>query len=296
MNSVAFHTRHAGGHDPVRVVFVLAATALLALAPVLAGLDERARVALFAFAVLLLGLPHGALDVPVSRALGVWRDGWGFARFVVIYVAVAAGALLLWLAAPAAGFAALLALSAWHFRHDWAGPVGTVGALGVIGWPALWHERETAAIFALLAGPEAGAALAEALAWVGALALAALVLTAFLAWRCREDRGEVLEVALLALLAAALHPLLFFAAYFCALHAPRHTQHTLASYGPAVRREALGAAGCALLAAGAIVVAAIAATHWSLWRDLPEAFVAAVFAGLLCLTVPHVFLVERLEA
>lgn len=57
------------GRDPVRAIFAVTAAVLLVLAPVLAALDEADRVAIFALAALALGLPHEALDVPVSRAL-----------------------------------------------------------------------------------------------------------------------------------------------------------------------------------------------------------------------------------
>lgn len=155
-----------------------------------------------------------------SRALCLWQDGAGFARFVAVYMAVAAGALLLWLAAPALGFTALLALSIWHFRHDWAGAPGVLGAIGIVGWPVFWHEAETAAIFVFFAGSEPGAALANVVSWAGAAALALLVPAIASAWLLRRGGGDAAELVLLTLVAAVLHPLLFFAAYFLRLARP----------------------------------------------------------------------------
>lgn len=90
--------------------------AALALSPSLAALNET--LTLFAVPVLLLGLPHGALDIAVSRSTGMWRNALTLARFLACYVGLAPTAFLAWLALPVATFVALLVLSAWHFAGD----------------------------------------------------------------------------------------------------------------------------------------------------------------------------------
>ena len=297
--------RHESGEavDPWRASFLVVALAAVLASPWLATLDPSVRVAAFAILVLALGLPHGALDAPVARALGLWSGPAELSRFVLLYVAIAMATLLAWTLAPGPVLAALLTLSAAHFRHDWEGAVGAVGSIGIVGWPALWHREEVTAIFALLSTPAAGATIAPGAAWMGAAALVALPWLARRALRSAAQNGatvnarwDAIEVAVLAVLAAALHPLLFFAAYFCALHSPRHARDVMATHGPSVRRQAHIVGLCALTAVSLIGGGALLMSRHSGWPDADAAWTGAVFAGLLCLTVPHVLLVERRAA
>lgn len=307
---------------PGTSIFLAVAAVALLLSPWLAQLEGGARVAAFAVPVLALGLPHGAMDTSLARSLGLWRGPAGLIVFIAAYVALAAATLALWLAFPGPVLAALLAVSALHFAGDWGegagdplgAAYGVVGGVAVIGWPALWHGPEVAAIFALLSTPEAGEALQGFAASLGALALPALAATALArAWTARAPSSTVadwrsdhaaLELGALALLAWALPPLLFFAVYFCALHAPRHVRTIAARHDAALRTgrmaTALGTlAGVVLVAALALAPPDALAALWG--RDGEGAvspLVGAVFMALLALTVPHMALetlAERIE-
>ena len=67
--------------------------------------------------IILLGLPHGALDHLVPARLGLtWgRKPLGVALYLLAYVAVAALYLALWLWQPAAAFIGFLAATVWHW-------------------------------------------------------------------------------------------------------------------------------------------------------------------------------------
>lgn len=158
----------------------------------------------------------------------------------------------------------------------------------MIAWPALWHPERTSALFAPLSSPDAASALVAILVPIGAvLAVAAVTLTVRSLVRtggtvARRD----IELALLVALAFALDPLLFFALYFCTLHAPRHVRHALARHGQVIERSLVPIAVCTALALAAI-------TAGLAWLPIPEPtdrIVAATSIGLLALTMPHALL------
>ena len=181
-------------------------------------------------------------------------------------------------------------MSLWHFADDWRGLPKALGlgcASTIVLVPTLFHGAEVAAIFAAVTGRE-GIALSEPApypfwlvsAWIvgGSLTLAAIL-----------DRRAALEVAALIGLAAVLPPLVFFAAYFCLLHGPRHLmRHGALALGA---RSRMVLAGYTLAALA--IVAGIGA--W-LAFDAPlspsgDAY-RAIFVGLAALTVPHAVLME----
>ena len=277
---------------PVQTGLFLAGLALAAgldhaLAPGIAG-----QVVILAPAVALLGLPHGALDLPMAEALWPLRRPADRVRFHAAYLGLAGGVALLWWLAPAAALAAFLAYSALHFAGDWEGDgrlAQAAGGISAIGAPALFHTGEVAAIFALLGPGEAAAPLARALAAAGGAGagLAALSLVA----APRRGRHAGAEQAGIWLGAALLPPLLYFVAYFCLLHALRHFAQTLAELpDPARARRAAGAVTAVSILGAA---GAFAALHLSGGLAVQAASLQVVFIGLAALTVPHMLLVDR---
>lgn len=279
------------------------------------------QVAVLAAGVALLGVPHGALDPLVGRALLAPRLGRAWApAFHAGYLALAGVVLLAWRLAPVATLAAFLALSAVHFglgdvapagagrgaRVLRAGEVLARGALP-IAVPVAAHRVDVARLFGWLVPPGAAPA-AAALAWdvaaatpvLLAPALGAVVLGhALAAWRADDDAparrahlGVVAEVAALALVGVVAPPLVAFLVYFCGWHALRHTLHLAAWLEPTRPARALGRFVRLGAWATALTLAAGAAA-WLAWRpaagDAPAA-VRALFVGLSALTLPHMAL------
>lgn len=271
------------------------AVALLAaaLAPLLGQADPAAALAVLAVLILLLGVPHGALDPVFARNLpGV--QGWmRWAGFWLGYLALAAGVVLLWQLTPAVFLLGFLAISAAHFSGDPAAGAPPLARLlhggAPIVLPALLHGPEVGRLFTLLAGADA-AALAlpvlHALAWPW---LATLGLVA--AWQTRTDGLAGLELASVGVLMALAPPLPAFTVFFCGMHSPRHILRTAAYAGSPLRAVLLGCAGPMLL-----VAAGAAAAWW--WLDgvaVEARVIQLVFVGLAALTVPHMALVERVR-
>ena len=142
-----------------------------------------AQVLILAPLVAVLGLPHGALDLPIAEAL--WPlTGWRRKLlFIALYLGLAGSVIALWLLLPGAALAIFLLYSALHFSGDWmrASPLlRWSGGAATIGAPALLHHGEVEAIFAVLAPQDAASVIADAAALVGALALAGGVLSGLL--------------------------------------------------------------------------------------------------------------------
>ena len=68
--------------------------------------------------IIILGLPHGALDVYIARHIGLWQNWKELVLFSVLYLLIAAGVILLWLLQPMVSLISFLLISAWHFGID----------------------------------------------------------------------------------------------------------------------------------------------------------------------------------
>jgi Brp/Blh family beta-carotene 15,15'-monooxygenase len=257
-----------------------------ALAPGLLG-----QALILAPAVAVLGLPHGALDLPVAEALWPLATRADRARFFAAYLGLAAGVAVLWWLAPGPALVAFLAYSALHFAGDWEGDgllAQAAGGVSAIGAPALTHTEDVTAIFALLA-PDAADVVAQALAACGVAG--GLLLLSGLATAHRRRLSTATEHAGIWVGAVLLPPLLYFVAYFCLLHSVRHFMQTLAALPD--RPRALQKAGTMTAATLTGAAAAYVALSGAASDAVDAALLQTLFIGLAALTVPHMLLVER---
>ncbi len=246
-----------------------------------------AQLPLLVGAVFLVGTPHGALDGRVAEPLLRLQFGqrW-LTAFVLLYLAGAGSALVLWLLAPGVSLAAFLLLAALHFgSHD--SPTGhpvPVLARGAIPpvLAAAGHREELITIFGWIGGG-GGAALVPWLAGPGLL----LWLCAALATLIIEQRWSArLELLVAAALFVLLPPLTAFAIYFALVHTPRALAES--------RRP--GESLSALLMAAlpfSVAALALAAAGYLLLREqlaAEPALVRTIFWWLGALTVPHLLL------
>ena len=304
---------------------------VLLMVPLLAAcalLPWRAQWCCVLAAVILLGVPHGALDGEVAR--DVLRPRFGRAWFMVFalpYLALFALVLVGWQLAPRWALGGFLAASVWHFgaQDPDAGdpatgkaaagairtgrrpalrlpglplpavPVLGVPALGVlvlgglpIAMPLLTHPAATL----LVLGSVAQVPLGPVQGW---LVQAALVWAALaLVWVVRTAwLGGWRRLARLAALAAlfwGLPPLVAFSIYFVAVHAPAHTDALIAMPGRAVRvRDRRGAILLALPVTGLTLL--IGAGLWPLYAGpAPVRLLVVTLQVLSALTLPHMLL------
>jgi len=200
----------------------VAAALILWLKPDALPLDVQ--LMMLALLVIVFGLPHGALDPWIAERIGFVSTKPRMIGFNVIYLAIAAVVVLVWLWLPVWSLAIFLAISAWHFSGDWQSDLGlwprVLAGLLLLLMPIGFHAQEVAVLFGHLSGP-GGQQLADALAlpsWLLGLGIVGLVTLAI--WLGRWHAA--LEYASLLVLAYIAPPLVYFALYFCALHSLRH--------------------------------------------------------------------------
>lgn len=284
--------------DPAFKTFAAAAAVMVLL---YAGLGDLIPVwvtyGLLALGVVLLGLPHGALDGVLLRNTAFWQQRFPRLRFNLFYLVLAAAVIVAWWLAPVIALAVFLALSAVHFGGDFkpaARPVQWLAGAWLLLLPIGFHTDEVAWLFSMLSGPEAEA-LALALALPVPLLIAVgLGLGLFLS---RTRLLLPVEIGLLLVLAWATPPLVYFAVYFCCLHSLRHFyrswQHMPPDWRGPMRQEVVIYTLLTLVGAGLV----------GLWLSTGVAadalLMQLVFIGLAALTVPHMALMlwaERRQA
>ncbi|MDH6237544.1 Brp/Blh family beta-carotene 15,15'-dioxygenase [Cryobacterium sp. CG_9.6] len=268
----------------------VAIVALLSFALQLPSPPLPVQAAVLGVLVATLGVPHGALDPLIARRTGLWRSPLGFAGFNLGYIGIVALVVGVWLVAPVASLIGFLVISGIHFGADWnvgrSVVVRSLTGIGLLTLPAFSHYDMVAGIYQTLAG-DGGIVVADVQAWLGPIALGAMLLGALLALRRRPT--DSLEIVLAGALALVAPPLVFFALYFCALHSARHLRHGFA--------EERGSGRIAVtimviytvvpIIAVAILTALFAgdfAPGGSLSSDW---IIRLVFIGLAALTVPH---------
>ena len=279
----------------VQGIVFSAGALLVALGTLALGrLSPQLELIVVAVLILVLGVPHGALDTIFAKELYGIRTLSGWLQFSLLYLLLAALVVGLWLWQPGLFLLGFLAISAAHFSGDplqgvpWPARLFYGGS--VILLPTIGHAQEIGRLFGLLVGDATATPLVPwlrllAWPWLVGLALASL-------WQTRHDFWTALEMAAAGILAIVAPPLVSFVVFFCGMHSARHILRTMNFSGRSSWRYVAGAA--LLPMAGVLAGSALA---WVFLRDtaLDARVVQVVFVGLAALTVPHMVLVERVR-
>jgi Brp/Blh family beta-carotene 15,15'-monooxygenase len=246
--------------------------------------------------ILLLGVPHGALDIVFAQELYGVHGLRHWCGFTLAYLSAGLLVVLIWHTMPQLFLLGFLLLSALHFSGDPAPGTSLVARLlyggAMIVLPALLHENEMARLFAFLVLPQAAMLLASFLheiswPWLLATALAA-------AWQSRTHWLTGLEMAAAAALALLAPPLLAFTVFFCAMHGARHIVRTW-HYAGAGAESTTRLGRAALLPMLGTLILGGAAVYGLRAAPLEAGLMQLVFVGLAALTVPHMALVEQVR-
>ncbi len=268
----------------------LALVACLWLPP----LDAQVQLVVLSPVILLLGVPHGALDIVFVRQFGNVRSTAGWLLFIMAYVMTAAAVMVLWWFAPGFFLAAFLLVSVFHFSGD---PDGETSVLfrtlyggAVIFCPMTLHAPEVSQLFASLAGVPAAQAIVAALQWAAWPWMAAIVLAA-IAGAKREPARSVELISVTAILTFA-PPLIGFTLFFCGMHSARHMIRTRDYCSAGTLRKLLRIAAWPML----VTVIGVVIAWWLTDGKPPDMrLTQLLFVGLAALTVPHMIVVERVR-
>lgn len=279
-------------HTPV----FLGLAAIIAVGWLWLGISTQSLpvIATLGALVLILGLPHGALDFWVASRHARWGRGGRFTargaiRFHVEYLSLAALTVACFVFLPRLALTGFLLLSLWHFADDWPSlpKIVRIGcAATIVLVPTVFHPAEVFAIFTAVTGHET---VASPSLPYPALLVSGWIITGSIGLAAVTDKRAAAEVLGLVALAAVLPPLVFFAVYFTLLHGPRHLgRHAALVAGRGEQGVLIAYTAAALFIVVGIGLALSRFDELSLSSDA----LRAVFAGLAALTVPHAVLME----
>ncbi len=315
----------------VAVPGYVALSAAIVLALAWPAAVETARYWPLLASLVLLGLPHGAVDHHVAERLGLSSRR---AALLIWYVALTAAGIALWWIAPWMALALFLVVAAVHWgtgdiwfalnvsgRAGFGRPwrlVAFVAARGLlpVTLPLLIHPTAaaegTGAILRAVGVEGAGWAPSGAWRLAGLIAVAVGVAAAVTA-SVLDHRGranpramqiDVGEILLLAVTMLVVPPIFAVGVYFIAWHAARHVARLMMSSPAQARLVDAGRVPAALLAwhreaapmtfvslAGLGLLAAL------VWRTPvePDAVVGSALALIAALTLPHALVVAWMD-
>jgi Brp/Blh family beta-carotene 15,15'-monooxygenase len=269
-------------------VFLFATAALIAAAAFGLRFNDSATLVVLVLGVVLLGLPHGALDPLVAGKAFGSSASYSSVVFYTVYLFLVCCYAWLWIQLPTLGLAGFLLIAAFHFGSDWAPRGVALTRLGygltVVTLPAVLHSANEARIFALLGTQHAQAFVAVS-CWLAPVAVLAGGVGGLLQFK--QHRRDLVEFLAIVAGALLLEPLVFFTCYFSLLHSPRHLLETAQDLGLTNFRS-IAKSSLPILAA----TLALAALFYLQLRGAPISgrIVRTVFIGLAALTVPHMLL------
>ena len=232
-------------------------------------------------ALLLGGLPHGALDLAVLRREAEHR----FALVITLYLVLAAVMFATWQVAPALALALFLAMAMTHFAEDWSDSEHPFFALGIaaaiLSAPALFHHEELGGLFVLIAGEAGAAGLADTLLLVAPLAAACALLAMLLLWQAGH-RVTAVNAACALTAMVVLPPVTGFAIYFCLIHSPTHFRAGLKRLAPTA-----GVTRPTIVATLGGLTIALATLQFLPTANPSSNLLVASFMTLSILTLPH---------
>jgi len=273
------------------IVFSVLALAAAVAALLVPRMSASSELLLIGALIVVLGVPHGALDTVFARTrydLSSWHRWLGF---TLAYCGVMASVALLWFYSPSLFLLGFLVISAAHFSGD---PTTGTTVLSRIAYggavvilPALRFGPEFEHLIGVLVGPHAAGRVVPWIAAATAPWLCLLVVSAVREFR--HSRRTALELTAVGLLMLCVPPLVGFTLFFCGMHSARHIIRTLSLVDPRKRR-AVAAAGVVPM----IGVLGLGALLWILTgaRPVETKLIQLLFVGLAALTVPHMILVE----
>ena len=248
--------------------------------------------------IVLIGLPHGALDGAVAMHLGLVDKFSTMARFVIIYVGLAGLVVGAWIIAPSLSLIVFLIISMLHFgagdaRHGEGvlrfAETLAHGGLAIVGI-SQFHRSEVDEIFYYLINQD------TAMVWLAINVLTVAVIVAIITCVSQAAKdvkwsATTLELLILGIVYALVPPLLGFAIYFCLVHSARHFKRILSTIKATVdfsniKNQAI------LFTTASWIAAGIAFWMLADFADPGPTVMRITFIGLAALTVPHMLLID----
>lgn len=275
------------------LIFNLLALTLVTISLLLPRLDASTELFIFVMSVLVLGVPHGALDPIYAKHLFAARGFTACIKFICTYVGIALLVIIVWQFVPILFLILFLFASTFHFSGD---PVpGTPWLVrflyggAVIVLPTFNYPLEITRFFSYIVDANSAdyfVTVLRFLSWPWVIAIFISVCIIY-----RRDRFTALELASYCILVLTVPPLISFAVFFCVMHSARHAMRTQQFFSLDWRYLIYTSLAPTL----AVFFAAL--IIWFFTQDAPleMRLVQLVVIGLAALTAPHMLLIERVR-
>ena len=244
--------------------------------------------------VVLLGIPHGALDTLLSKHLYKINTLQNWLIFIFLYLSLSFCVVLTWWLAPTIFLGGFLLLSAYHFSSDPYGNISWVfrGSYGasILVLPVLLYTKETQILFGFVSGVHAAQVVIQFLK-IFSIPFLVIVLALILI-NLRKNFYSSLEFLFVVSIAIFTPPLAAFCVFFCGMHSPRHMIRT---YQSLKNQSSLSFFKGILFPMVFVFVVFVISWLFVDKNKLDEGFIQILFIMLAALTVPHMIIIDKFQ-
>jgi beta-carotene 15,15'-dioxygenase len=241
--------------------------------------------------VVLLGVPHGSLDVLFASQTYELKNISLWLKFIAYYLAATLAVILVWWLVPNVFFIVFLILSALHFSDDLNLSDFAVLKLSygtaIISFPSLLFSHELINLYAMIIETNTATNIVKASQFIS---MTAGMVIAFYLVNQKIDVRTKLELLCTCALFLMLNPILAFGIYFCLMHSARHlirSRFFLRQFTSKAFLNALIFPTIAVILMGLII--------WWIGPKKPIEvdMIRIIFVGLAALTVPHAWVLKQ---
>ena len=242
-------------------------------------------------AIVLLGVPHGSLDVLFALRAYELNSLKAWVVFLMAYLLVAMGIILLWLLLPVWFFIGFLIFSALHFSDDLNTPNHLLIKLSygaaAICLPSIVHGEALVGLYAVFVDASVAQRIVTISQW---LTYPILLLMGIMLFNRQINIREKLDAYAVLAIMTLLPPILAFAVYFCLMHSARHLIRSHAFFGKLNARLFIMALVLPTLAA---IIMACGVWFFTKTLKFELDLIRIVFIGLAALTFPHAWVLKQ---
>ena len=276
------------------LIFCLLSFILIAIHFIPFHVEETSLRFLLILLVVVLGIPHGALDTVLSQHLYKIKTFQHWMIFIFIYLSLSFLVVLTWWLAPTFFLAAFLLVSAYHFSTD---PYENVSWLfrvsygaSILVFPVLFYTQEMQTLFGFVSGANAAQVVTH---FLKMCAIPFLVFVFGLGlMHLKKNFYSSLELFFVISIALFTPPLVAFSAFFCGMHSPRHMIRTYQCLKNLSSFRFLKAVFFPML-----FIFVVFFISWVFLdkNKVDEGFIQILFIMLAALTVPHMIIIEKFQ-
>ena len=241
--------------------------------------------------VVILGVPHGSLDVLFARQTYQLGHIKKWIKFLSLYMASCLLIIALWILMPGLFFVAFLILSAIHFSDDINLPGHQLLKLSygfaIISLPALMNGNELTNLYGMIVDAEFALQIVLISKYVSLFLLPALLI---LFYRNKVNFRSQLEITSISILFLLATPILAFTIYFCLMHSARHLVRSRFFLDGFQRQQFIYAL---ILPTIAVIMMGFGIWHFKLTPSFERDLIQIIFVGLAALTVPHAWVLNQ---